>query len=186
MKRYFDTFHSLERFTRELDCHQHELQCQHCARNDQFVPHDVIYKQRSQSSREAVGKRIFCSNRYGRTGCGRTFRLYIASEIPSLRYGTAQLFVFLSALLAKLTVSAAYQQATGRSETRNAWRWLNKLDCRLINYRIFLKKHPEAPSSDKSKTRRFQILLPTIKRLFSLSNRCPCSHFQQATQSHFI
>lgn len=85
MPKYFNDMDTLHRFTLEIDRYQDELQCHHCAKNDQFVSHGFIYKQRSQSLREAVGKRIFCSNRYGRSGCARTFRLYIATELPSLQ-----------------------------------------------------------------------------------------------------
>ena len=38
-------------------------------------------------------------------GCGRTVRLYLASDIPRRHYGTNALFLFLSALIAGATVS---------------------------------------------------------------------------------
>lgn len=187
MKRYFDTLDALYRFTLDLDHHQDKLQCQHCATNDQFISHGFVYKQRSQTHREAVGKRIFCSNRYGHSGCGRTTRLYIADEIPSLQYGAAELFIFLSSLLAHDTVKAAYQKATGHSETRNAWRWLNKLSRKLMDYRCFLQTRYEVVSTEfKFRSRRLQILLPTLHRLFCRFTNYPCANYQLISQSNFM
>lgn len=187
MKRYFDTFDDLERYTLELDRYQDELQCQHCATNNQFVSHGFVYKQCSQTHKEAVGKRIFCSNRHGRSGCGRTARLYLATEIPSLQYATAELFIFLSSLLAHFTVKAAYQKATQQSETRNAWRWLNKLMEKLTDYRCLLQARREEMSTQfTTRVKRLHILLPTLHRLVATAIDCPCADYQTRTQSKFI
>ncbi|VAW69377.1 hypothetical protein MNBD_GAMMA10-1251 [hydrothermal vent metagenome] len=186
MKRFYPDFDTINAFTLSLDYHQGELECVHCLKNDQFVSHGIIYKQRSGSLAEKVGKRIFCSNRYGRNGCGRTFQLYVANEIPSFRYGAAHLFIFIAALIANQTVSEAYIKATGQTEYRNAWRWLSRLMLKLSEYRSFLKVRCDAdftpprlmPSSLKH-------LLPTLDRLFT-SNHNGCFDFQIAQQQPFI
>lgn len=98
MQKFYPDYDTIHRFTLSLDYHQNEVACLHCLKHDQFVSHGIIYKQRSMAVAEKVGKRLFCSNRSGRMGCGRTFQLYVASEVPSFRYGAAQLFVFISAL----------------------------------------------------------------------------------------
>ena len=187
MKRFFDTFDVLDRYTLEIDRYQDELQCQHCAKNDQFVSHGIVYKQRSQRHREAVGKRLLCSNRYGRSGCGRTFRLYVASQIPTLHYDATVLFVFLCSLLANLTVVDAYQKATGCDQARNAWRWLTKLDRKLGDYRCWLQTRIDTTiTTFKHRTRRLQILLPTLQRLFSTFADCACASYQTRAQSIFM
>lgn len=104
MQKFFKDIQAIDHFTRHLAIHCSQLPCQHCAQSDQFVSHGFIYKQRSQAVSEPVGKRIFCSNRYGHTGCGRTFQLYIADEMPSLHYGCTQVFVFISSLFINLSV----------------------------------------------------------------------------------
>jgi len=187
MQKYFNNIESIDSFSLSLDYHKDVLQCAHCSRNDQFVSHGFVYKQRSQTLREKVGKRIFCSNRYGHTGCGRTFRLYIAEEFPCLQYSAAHLLVFLYALITHVTVQQAYEKATGTNEPRNAWRWLNKLQQKLIEYRCFLKHRDEDMGAQfRSRVRRLQILLPTVKRLFSSLNDCPCAHYQMHHQLSFI
>jgi hypothetical protein len=186
MKRFYPDFESINGFTLSLDFHQSELECLHCSKHDQFVSHGIIYKQRSGSFAEKVGKRIFCSNRYGRNGCGRTFQLYVANEIPSFRYGAVHLFVFISALLAKHSISEAYIRATGQTEYSNAWRWLSLLMKKLTEYRSFLKVRDSGNfDPPDSKSNILKHLLPTLARLLS-SHHNGCFHFQMRRQQPFF
>ncbi len=186
MKRFYPDFESIDLFTLSLDFHQNELECAHCSKHDQFVSHGIIYKQRSSTFAEKVGKRIFCSDRYGRSGCGRTVQLYVAAEIPCFRYGAAQLFIFISALLAKQTLPEAYYQATGQLEFRNAWRWLNRLMLKLSEYRSFLKVRATILLDPFCSTSHYlRHLLPTFFRLFTSTNN-GCFDFQMRQQQSFL
>ena len=116
-----------------------------------------------------------------------TFQLYIAHEMPSLHYGCAQLFVFVSSLFLNLSVVKAYQQATAQANTRNAWRWLKQLDRRLIDYREFLKVNVDnVMASFPTRTKRLQILLPTLQRLFDTLEANPCPNYQLHRQLPFL
>lgn len=186
MKRFYPDFDAINDFTLSLGFHQNQLECTHCAKSDQFVSHGIIYKQRSSSRVQKVGKRILCSKRYGRQGCGRTFQIYIANEIPSLRYGSAHLLVFITALIAKSTIETAYLQATGQSESRNAWRWLNKLMVKLSEYRTFLKSRKEGCfNQTHSNSNQLKHLLPTLARLFASANN-GCVVVQMRQQQPFF
>lgn len=187
MQRFFNDFHALDRFSLSLDCLDETLQCPHCLKSNQLVSHGVIYKQRSINDREPVGKRIFCSNRYQHTGCGRTVALYAAQVIPAKQYGAAHLFVFLSSLLMNLTVAAAYRAATGQSQSRHAWRWLSQLLRRLTDFRCCLKERL-SPLTTRFhvRSRRLQLLLPTLEKLFDQLPPCPCSRYQLECQAAFI
>jgi hypothetical protein len=186
MKLFYPDFSAINAFTMSLNFHQNELECRHCLKSDQFVSHGIVYKQRSGSVTEKVGKRLFCSNRYGRSGCGRTFQLYIASEIPAFRYGAAHLFVFISALIANQTISEAYMQATGQTEYKNAWQWLKRLTFKLSEYRTFLKCRVKTPSNISSSPSHFlRHLLPTLIRLFSPTNN-GCFDYQMTQQRAFF
>ncbi|WP_162926426.1 hypothetical protein [Teredinibacter purpureus] len=186
MKRFYPDFESIQAFTLSLDYHQNELTCVHCSKSDQFVSHGIIYKQRSSVLADKVGKRLFCSNRYGRSGCGRTFQLYVASEVPAFRYGAAHLFIFITALVAKVGISEAYHQATGQLETRNAWRWLNRLMFKLSHYRSVLKyRKDDLLNSFRSSSHYCQHLLPTLTRLFT-STKNGCIHYQTDQQQSFL
>lgn len=189
MQRFFKDFESLNRFSLSLDYHQTELQCAHCFKSDQFISHGVVYKQRSMLVSEKVGKRLLCSNRYGRSGCGRTFQLYICSEVPRFRYGTAHLFLFITAMLAGLSVNQSYLKAIDQPsiEPRQAWRWLQKLTAKLGDYRTALKArliHNAVAACYR--TRRFQLLLPTLAHFIANSAGCFCATFQYQSQNTFF
>lgn len=161
MQRFFNDFEVINTFTLSLGFHKDRLECAHCSKPDQFVSHGIIYKQRSSTLAEKVGKRIFCSNRYGRRGCGRTFQLYVSNEVPTFRYGAAHLFVFIASVLAQYSVKKAYFAATGKNSFRNAWRWINRLVKQMSTFRSFLKSRPKITTHlFQDNVQRFQVLLP--------------------------
>ena len=187
MQRFFNDFDALNRFTLSLDSLGEKLQCPHCSKSNQLVSHGLIYKQHSIHKRETVGKRVFCSNRHNRSGCGQTVQLYLKDVIPSLQYGTAQVFVFLSLLLKNLSVKAAYQSATGQIDSRNAWRWIRKLTRNLTDYRCALNLPFHSLTFNfNHRFQRLRLLLSTLKKLFSQLPNCPCSYYQLTHQHAFI
>ncbi|MES9859003.1 MAG: hypothetical protein ABW166_20735 [Sedimenticola sp.] len=104
MNRYYDDLATLHRFTLSLDCQADPLHCQHCSKSDQWVSHGYVYKKQCLGKTLAVGKRLFCSNRSGRSGCGRTLRLYLTTEVATLHYSAIHLAAFVLALLAGTTI----------------------------------------------------------------------------------
>jgi hypothetical protein len=193
MQKFFSNIESIDQFTFALDYHQHTLTCDSCLSHGQFVSHGFVYKQRSQMLCEPVGKRILCSNRYGRTGCGRTMQLYLASELPSCHYGTAQLIAFIDALFANVSIATAYANAIGKHASRHAWRWFKKLTQQLMTYRSHLQRDAQTHSPLFTTQSRFRkILLPTLHALFfcqqdNVNNRKnSCAAFQQIYQVPFM
>ena len=137
MQTFFDDMDSIERLTSSLQSDP-SLQCKHCFKSDHLMSHGFVYKQRSMSLRETVGKRIICCNRYGHQGCGRTIGLNIASQLPNRRYDTTVLFSFISLLLLGSCVCSAYCRATNQQQSRHAWRWIKQLTQNLTRYRNYL------------------------------------------------
>ena len=187
MDTFYPDIESLDAFTRSLGSLGEKTQCNHCHRCGQMVSHGFIYTQRALVEKEPIGKRLLCSNRYGRSGCGRTQQLYVAHRIPFLRYGTAQLLVFLYSLLMGRALEEAYEAATGQVEPRNAWRWLKRLMFNLTDFRCFIKTRlNSADTALQFKNRRLSLLLSTLKPLLSLFPHNPCRHYQLQQQRAFI
>jgi len=185
MKRYFDDLDTLHRFTLALDSQPHPIRCRHCAKQGQLVSHGFVYKKQRQGKRRTVGKRLFCSNRHGRSGCGRTIRLYLATELAFLHYTTVHLTAFLLALLSGHTIQRAYRAATQTSEPRHAWRWLHKLQRRLVDYRALLKVPRSQPACRCTlKNKQRDILLSSLHGLFSTLGSC--AQIQHRTQTAFV
>ena len=106
------------------------------------------------------------------------------SPLSCLPYTTEHLFIFLSALLAGLSIQKAYASATRTTDPRNAYRWMNKLQRRLMDYRGCLAARTSvACSIYRFRSRRLQLLLPTFKFLFQAIKHPPCQHYQLHHQS---
>ncbi len=171
----------------ELSRHAGSLKCHHCAKRDQFVSHGFVYKKQTGAKMLIVGKRIFCSDRYGRSGCGATLRLYLASSIPDLVYNAAILMTFITALFAGLTIQKAYLNATHCDDPRNAYRWLNKLQFSQNYYRVFLgSPNTLYDKQFNNRALRLKTLLPILKRLFSKISQTSCERYQILMQTSFI
>ena len=187
MDRFYPDIESLDAFTRSLDGLGETIRCAHCLRCNQMISHGFIYRQHTSIEKEAVGKRVFCSNRYGRSGCGRTHQLYVAHRFPFLRYGAAVLLIFLGSLLMGRSLADAYEAATGQVEPRNAWRWIKRLMRNLSDFRCLLKTPlNSADTAPQRKNRRLSLLLSTLKPLLSQRPHDPCRHYQLLQQQAFI
>jgi len=188
MKHYFfKDMGSLDLFTMALERHQDVLECKKCSKSNQFVSHGYVYKKHLQGDTRTVGKRIFCSDRYGRSGCGSTLRLYLAAELPALQYTATHLFIFLCALIDSASIQKAYEQATHTENPRNAYRWLDKCLHKLMDYRHFLNSRTEARSPlFKSRSKRLQLLLPTLQCLFVKTKFPACAAYQMNRQTCFV
>ena len=187
MQKFFKDLNSIGQFTASLKW-QRSLRCEICLNHEHFISHGFIYKQYSSERKEAVGKRIVCSNRYGHQGCGHTYQLTIADKLPHRRYFGVVLVRFISLLLSGHSVCCAYSQATKQSQTRHAWRWLKKLNDNLMHYRGYLKV-PIVGKIALEQAPDFtyhRCLLTTLNALTSKEGDGSCAAFQISQQIAFI
>lgn len=187
VQRFFHSIDQIHQFTLSLRWNQYRLQCQHCHQHDQWVSHGFIYKQLSIDRGEPVGKRIVCSNRYGRSGCGHTFRFYCSHRVPRLHYSVSVCIRFLIALLLDRlhSVHSAYCQVTGATDSRHAWRWLNKLQANLASFRTFLLTRT-LPLKTTPQSSCTSPLFSSLIDLLSASKLSTGSTFQLKTQTPFL
>lgn len=183
MNRFFDSLQAMHQFSLNPS-----LSCPHCGLQDQFVSHGFVYHKHHQTPTDCAGKRLVCSNRFGRFGCGRTTRLYLVQTIPSLHTSASVLFTFINLLLHGLSVVSAYQKATGQYESRHAWRWLLRLTNQLPRWRArFLTRPVSLPDtfafSDRSP--RLRTLLSTFSALLTLETVDSCAELQYRWQASF-
>ncbi len=186
MKKFFDDLNSLHRFIRNIDLQRDKLRCRHCSKGEHFVAHDFIYKKQNNGLKKIVGRRIFCSNRYGRTGCGATYRLYLATIVPTFKFTSPNISRFIKSLLDNNSIQKAYKEATGSEDPRNAYRWLNKLYRTLTSYRAAINRFNHDANQRVYQTKRFKILLPTFCHLFNATDFSSCTRYQLLRQKCFI
>jgi hypothetical protein len=185
MHIFYDTIECLHHFTQELD--YHSLECPQCKQANSYVSHGFVYKYFSSEKKVKVGKRLWCSPRGSRNGCGATLRLYVGQAIPKYRYTTAAFTVFIATLITTLSISRAYKTATNSNEPRNAHRWINALKQKLSAYRTFLHHRTEATADTLAAIPKpLRILLPTLWALKEKVGDDLGRHYQILTQSAFV
>src|SRR5438105_3362017 len=59
VRTYYPDLQAIEQQTKQLE----NESCQHCHRERQLISHGFIYKKRVGAEPQAIGKRVFCSNR---------------------------------------------------------------------------------------------------------------------------
>jgi len=188
---FFYSQATLEQFTHSLDSLPKTEACQHCGKNDQWIAHGNTYKSLNHQATHTTGKRILCSNRYGRSGCGRTRQLYLNDTIPNKHYTLSVFIAFIQALLLNHSVQQSDRNATGNQqcEPRQAWRWLNLFMQVLSHWRTLaslslakeLNRQKVTDKQPQKRTYRFNILLPTLQTIIE---RLPL--FQARYQAPFL
>ena len=139
--------------------------CPYCGKIHQSVSHGYVYKQIAIGQREVVGKRILCSRRDGRSGCGRTRQWYLADVVPGRQYRLPVFIAFVHALLGGDAIEPAYLNSTGSSaQPRHAWRWLQSFIKQLPRWRLGLSPMLESLTT-KPRSSTLNILLPTLQSL---------------------
>lgn len=185
MQIYYSSLQAIEQQTMQLA----QVPCLHCQQTHHLVSHGFIYKKRSRAEPEAVGKRVFCSNRNRHTGCGRTVQLYLASLIRYLHYAGARVVSFVALLMQGMSIDYAYRQATDAASARHAYRWLHQLDAQSICFRSLSHQAPLhncEPVITPTPSPRRRLLMSTFEPLFQRWGECLCSAYQQQCQRPFL
>ena len=184
---FFSSLQTLEAYCHSLHSLPKEDSCQFCLQNDQWVSHGYVYKQCSLRGITLAGKRIICSARYGRRGCGRTRQLYLGHCIPGRRHTLDTVVMFIGLLIKGMWIEDAYRKALQDHErdSRHAWRWINGLYKQLGRFRsaFGLSVNNECHHTT-FQHRRLRILLPTLSALL-LKQDHPAS-IQFTLQSRFF
>lgn len=147
--------------------------CPHCGRSGTLVGHGFVRGYAHDSSCRIVrGRRLLCSNRYRRRGCGRTTAILLASTLARRVANT-------STLAAVVAVSQAAIQLSKRTATRLRRRWRHAghaLRTRLCS----VKPPPQTSTADP-----LAHLLEHLRLVFA-DARCPFEAYQLHFQAHLL
>lgn len=91
------------------------------------------------------GDAFFCSNRYAKSGCGRTFPIYWSDVIPSATLRTYQLLELLRAVASACSVQAAWHGLRTPISLRGAHRWLASWKRATATIRSHLGRRADPP-----------------------------------------
>jgi hypothetical protein len=120
------------RFVRDIDRALDTIKlhaCPHCAARGTLNGHGWLRGYAETSSEmERRGRRVLCSNRNRRKGCGRTLSIFLADVIPSFSTRTRTLSRMLLAIVSGLSIRASWLavRPSGTS-LRNACRLMQRI-----------------------------------------------------------
>jgi hypothetical protein len=124
------------------------MSCPHCRVTGMLIGHGLLRGYAERSSELVVrGRRIFCSNRGRKSGCGRTFSVILSTVLSGFVVRTLTLFTFVQAVLTGLSRRAAWlsevASAFSLSSGYRVWRRLASAQAAL---RSWLSRQVPAPT----------------------------------------
>ena len=176
--------HEWTAFAERLKC----TACPHCRRVGMLVRHGFLrgFEDASPQRKTVRARRIFCSNRHRRTGCGRTFSVWIASKIRRLGLTSRSLLAFLQRAVAGSLATAIRDANCHRSDRtlRRIWKRFDRGQSRIRTALLGRAPPPEVLSAPARRPDAAQVLAH-LHAAFPDAD-CPIAAFQQATRSFFL
>ena len=124
------------------------LPCPHCGRAGNLVGHGFLrgYDERS-SEKVTRGRRILCSCRGRKRGCGKTVSTLLTCFVERCTALAATLWVLFSGLADGLSVERAAKEAKFPLDMRSAYRVAVRLKKQALTWRSWLSSRVAAPKS---------------------------------------
>jgi hypothetical protein len=168
-----------------------QTRCPHCKVVGMLIRHGCLYgfDESSLPKKTVRARRVFCSNRQARRGCGRTFSVWAADKIRRLSLTAGALWQFLQCVVAG-SVLAAGRAVDGRFDDRTWQRIWKRFDQGQSNIRTALHGRsppPEAPSRLPANPARQPAaqVLAHLQAAFP-DDHCPIAAFQHSLQTFFV
>ena len=157
--------------------------CPHCQRVGTLIRHGFLYGF-DDSSKQATdaARRIFCSNRNHRPGCGRTFSVWLADKIRRLGLTTGGLWRFLRRAVADGILAAirGFDCHLSDRTLLRIWKRFHQGQCQIRTALSGRCLPPELPAH-----RPEAQVLAHLRAAFA-DAPCPIATFQHTTRTFFV
>lgn len=163
------------------------MACPHCRAVGTLIRHGVLTGFDDSSPRRTVrARRIFCSNRHRRCGCGRTVSVWFADKIRRLSLTTRTVWTFLQRAVAGSIAAAIRATHSPRSDRtfRRIWRRFGRAQSAIRTALLSRGPPPDGPAAASRRPAEAQVLAH-LQSTFPQAD-CPIAAFQQATRSFFV
>lgn len=131
------------------------------------------------SERVVRGRRLLCSRRFRRSGCGRTFAVLLATVLAGFTVRTGTISRFLEAVVGGLCRKAAWEQASSGLTLRTGYRLWARLLAMQSHIRTALCSL--APPPVLADPRPVAQLLAHLRQVLG-TTACLCASFQLVFQ----
>jgi hypothetical protein len=161
------------------------MPCPHCKVVGTLIRHGFLYgfDDRSPPRRTLRARRLFCSNRQARRGCGRTFSVWLADTIRRLSVTASGLGRFLQHASTGPLVAAI--RAAGSHLSDRTWQRLwKRFDLAQSKLRTALSGRcppPQLPAEDRPAAH----VLAHLQAAFP-NDSCPIAAFQLTMRMFFV
>jgi hypothetical protein len=164
-----------------------QTSCPHCKIVGTLIRHGVLTGfDDSNPQRQVIrARRIFCSNRHQRPGCGRTFSVWLADKIRRLSLTTRTLWRFL-----QRAVTGSIAEAIRTTDCKRSARTLQRIWKRFdrgqsaIRTALLGRGPPPAFAAEPFRRPVAAQVLAHLQAAFPHVD-CPIAAFQHATRAFF-
>ncbi len=172
-KKYCSNEFELNQYRRELKC----VYCPHCQRVGFLIGHGFLVGYEEKGDGFVIrGRRFFCSNRFRRQGCGRTFSVSIADVLLGFMVGASTLFAFLNGVALGESRRASWLKVcAGKFSIQTGYRLWSRLRGAQAHIRTTLNR--ERPPPDCMASEPLIKMLDHLRSIFPSSD-CPLASFQ--------
>ena len=142
----------------------------------------IGYDWRGGSKRQVRGKRVFCSNRWSRRGCGRSFPVLFSFLLKGRMIPAMLVVAFVSKVLEGATRRSAWLSLAHGFSLESGYRlWADWLDAQshVRSWLARMGSPPEVGSDGPSQT------WAHLRQVFG-NQSCPISAFQEQFQQPFF
>jgi len=162
--------------------------CPHCKVVGTLIRHGSLrgFDDASPARKVLRARRVFCSNRYRRPGCGRTVSVFLAEKLRRSSLSARTLVAFLRRAVAE-GIAAATRAVQTHLSARTLQRVGKRFDLAQSRLRTALLGRgppPEGPFPPVRRPAAAQ-LLAHLEALFP-DDDSPIAAYQQATRSFFL
>lgn len=158
--------------------------CPYCKMVGMLIRHGFLYgfDDSSPPRRTLRARRVFCSNRNARPGCGRTFSVWLADKIRRINLSSGGLWQFLQRAIAA-GIAAAIRAASRFSDRTwyRVWKRFNRGQSKVRT--ALLGRCP--PPTLLAEHRPAAHTLAHLHAAFPNAD-CPIADFQHAMRTFFV
>jgi hypothetical protein len=157
--------------------------CPHCRVIGTLILHGFLrgYDEDDPWRQAVRARRIFCSNRKARDGCGRTFSVWLADKIRRSSLSAGRLWKFLKLVVASGMLRAIRALGSPLSD-RTLQRTWKRFDLAQSKIRTALAQRCRAP--DLASDQPAAQVIAHLEAAFPEAS-CPISAFQQTMRTFF-
>jgi hypothetical protein len=162
--------------------------CPHCRVVGTLIRHGFLrgYDESNPQRKTVRARRIFCSNRNARPGCGRTFSVWLADKIRRLSLTTRALWSFLKSAVAGSIAAAIRVVADCRRSDRTWQRIWTRFNLGQSKIRTALSaQRPPPKLSAEPSCRPATQVLAHLQAAFPDTD-CPIATFQHTMRTFFV